>query len=296
MPLNPEMRGSFNQFPVNKNIASWRQEEINLSGNALRTMYFADTTPNMFYLQNPNDVPLLVGITRTPTETSYEYRVEPNTSRTFGRPIPTSNLYILNPSNKAVTISLFSVNDVFDISILQSQSLNVSDIEGMAYDGIIKGFSSGVSLPSGTNTLGKVVISEAIPKGSNNIGIVSLTNEVTGFISGIHDLLNEVKTGVIESNKKLVDFLFYERENVSASVSIDFNNEPFLPNYINFISNDDDTDILVTITFVNGSSKMFTLAHGDIFGDIKADIVGITVAPKNDTSAISWRIMCGLRG
>ena len=286
-----EMRGTINQFPVKKNVASWRQEEIKISGNALRTMYFSDTTPNMFYLQNPNDVPLLIGITKTPTTASYEYRVEPNTSRTFGRPVPTSQLYILNTSNKDITISLFSVNDVFDISILQSASVSLGDIDG-SFDGIIKGFSDGVSLPSGTNTLGNIGIVGAIPAGTNNIGIVGLTEELTESIKTLVD----IKNGLIESNKKLIDFLFFERENVGASVTIDFADQTFKPNYLNFISNDDENAIVVTVVFVNGNSKVFTLKHGDIFGDIKADISQITVAPKNDGSSVTWRVMAGLRG
>lgn len=291
MGFKGEQLGSLTQFPTRNAVASWRQEEIKISGNALKTMYFSDTTPNMFYLQNPNDVPLLVGITKTPTQTSYEYKVEPNTSRTFGRPIPTSQLYILNTSNKDITVSLFSVNDEFNLSILQNQSISVGDING-TFDGIIRGFSDGVSLPSGNNTLGNVNINESLPAGNNNIGIVTFTDEVNENIKMLADIKNEL----IESNKKIIDFLFFERESVSDSFTIDFSTQTFSPNCINFIANDDENAIIVTVNFANGNSKVFTLAQGDIFGDIKAEITSLTLAPKNASSVVSWRVMVGLRG
>lgn len=310
MGFKPEQMGSLTQFPTKKNVTSWRQEEITISGNALKTIHFSDTTPNMFYVQNTNDVYVLAGITKTPTETSYEYRVEKNTSMTFGRPVPTRSIHFLNPSNKDITITLFSIYDTFDINILKNTFFNMEEMGDFVYDGIIKGFSNGVSLPSGTNKIGKVGIDGAIPtgnnkigkidlaspipSGTNNIGIVSLDNESKNDIAEIKANVASIAGKVTKSD--IIDFIYYERENYNGTVTITFANEAFIPNYINFISNDEDNNIVVTITLTNGNTKTFTLRNGDIFGEVKTEIASITIAPKTSGSAVTWRAMFGLRG
>ena len=296
MSNNPNMGGFMTQFPTKKDVASWRQEEIVIPALGLKTVHFNDTRPNMFYIQNPNDIYLLLGITKIPTENSYEWRVEKNNSRTFGRPVPTNTLHILNPVNRDITVTLFSVNSTFDISVLQNFFFDTDVMESVAFDGIIKGFSDGVGLPHGNNYIGKVGL-EALPEGTNKIGVVSLTDETEEKLTNLLSVLCDVRTGMTESNKKFVDFLFFERESVTEAVEVDFGSESFKPDFISFISNDDDnSNMVVTLTLVNGVSKTFTLAKGDIFGDIKADVAKVKIAPKNTGAVISWRAMFGKRG
>lgn len=291
-----EQLGYMTQFPVKKDVASWRQEEIKIHGNELKTVHFTDSKPNMFFLQNPNDVHLLLGITKMPSENSYEMRIEANNSITFGRPVPTTTINFLNPSNKDVTITLFSVYDKFDITVLQNSFFNYSVMRETAFDGIIKGFSNGVSLPSGNNVIGKVEVEE-LPEGENVIGKVGLTEETEKDIDDLVTTLTAVKAELEEANKGIADFLFYERVDISSAVTVDFGSESFIPDYVNFIANDDDTHpVLVTLTLVNGNSKTFTLTKGDIFGDLKMNVKSITIAPKTSGSSVSWRCMFGKRG
>ena len=287
MSNRAEQLGYIEQFPSKKSVTSWRQEEITISGNALKTITFSETSPNMFCVQNPNDVSLLIGITKIPTETSYETRIEANNTQTFGRPVPTRTVHILNPSNKEITVTLFSVLDTFDINVMKNGGSVGGSGGGVSYDGIIKGFSNGVSLPSGDNKIGIVGVD----------GKVVLDDETAQDIHTVTVLLTEVKEQLAESNKGLVDFLYYERIATSDSVTIDFQNEPFVPDYIGFIANDDETNsIAVNIVFTNGNDKSLSLVKGDIFGDMKAAIRSITISPKTDDAIISWRCMFGKRG
>jgi len=283
-----EQMGFMTQFPVKKDVASWRQEEVTLSGNELKTIHFSDTMPNMFCIQNPNDIHLLTGITKIPTLESYETRIEPNSTMTFGRPVPTRTLNILNPSNKSVTISLFSVNDKFDISILQYHKTTLEGFGDIVNDGIIKGFSDGVELPYGTNHIG-IVSLDSLPSGTKTIGKVN-------FGDASVTLINEIINSLTDLRKGIIDFLSYERIATTQSVVIDFNSEPFLPDYIHYIANDGLTNIAVSVTFVNGNTKTFTLTNGDVFGDIKASIANITITPKTTNDTISWRVLVGKRG
>ena len=171
MALKPEERRSLNQFPVS-NRNSWRQEEVKISGNALKTITFTDTAPNMFFIQNPTDTVIHVGISHIPNSRNYEFRVPANSTITFGRPTATNQLYLLNKSNTEVTISLFSVYGDFDMSILQTLNVDLSSTP--VFDGIINGYGTGVSLPTGHNHIGTVAV-------DGNITTVASQEEKTNF-------------------------------------------------------------------------------------------------------------------
>lgn len=288
MPNRAEQLGYMQQFPVKTDAASWRQEDVTIGANELKTVTFNDTAPNMFFIQNTTDVALWVGITKIPTTESYERKIDANTCGTFGRPVPTRTLHILNNANKAVTITLFSVYDKFDITVLKDFSFT-GTIGSIVNDGIIKGFSGGVSLPYGTNHIGTVGL-DPLPTGNNNIGNV-------GFSPAALTQLNAIITEIKESNKAVKDILFFERTAETEDVTIDFAQQDFVPNYLHFIANDDDADaIAVTLTFTNGNEKMFTLVKGDVFGDLKMGIKKIKIEPKTPGASVSWRVMVGNRG
>ena len=116
MATSREQTAPFNQFRASQNMVSWRHQRVEVSGHGLKTLHFMDTNPNLFMIQNPTSATLYVGITTIPTVNNYEFKVAPNSSKTFGRPIPTDELYILNISNADVSINLFSVLDKFDLS------------------------------------------------------------------------------------------------------------------------------------------------------------------------------------
>ena len=171
-----EQTAPMSQFRNAQNQVSWRYQKVDVSGYGLKTIHFMDTTPNLFMIQNPTGATLHIGITNIPTETSYEFKVNPNSTKTFGRPIAADELFIYNITNADISISLFSVYDRFDLSLLADTSVSLdesiaAEIKG---DGIIKGFSAGVSLPAGTKHIGDVSLSDALPAGTNHIGSVSL--------------------------------------------------------------------------------------------------------------------------
>lgn len=280
-----ELLGSLTQFPVKKDVATWRQEEVTVKGNELKTVTFTDSKPNMFFVHNSNDVYLLVGITKTPSEKSYEWRIEKNNSQTFGRPVPTNVIHFLNPSNKDITITMFSVYDKFDINVLKNMMFTGDIVGDIVNDGIIKGFLSGVSLPSGTNTIGAVHVASmpTLSAGSNHIGEVSLDSESVELLQAISEKLTPTAT---------TDLLFYEE---TVTTEINFANEDFVPNHMNYISNDGETDISVTL-IIGDNSRIFTLKTGEVFSDVQASFTGFKIEPKNDGEEICFRAMFSARG
>ena len=283
-----EQLGFLNQFPVKTDAASWRQEEITLAPNELKTVNFSDSMPNMFFIQNTNDVPVFVGITKIPTTSAYERCIDANTCGTFGRPVPTRTLHILNHANKEITITLFSVYDKFDINILKDFSFTGS-IGQIVNDGIIKGFSNGVALPHGSNHIGEVSV-EVLPEGNNTLGKVNFGEDALAKVNDIIENLSII-------NREITDFLFYEQEESANGFTKNFTDESFIPNYINFIANDDDSEsITVTLTLTNNKVKTFTLKKGDVFSDVNISVSAVEITPKTEGKAVSWRCLFGKKG
>ena len=142
---------------MTQNTTTWREENITIEAGECYTVSYLQTKPNMFYLQNPNMTKLHVGISKLPTEKTYEFSIPENSSQAFGRPVGTQYLYIFNAGNLPASVKVFSIEDKFDLSILDNINLNVDGITvDVAGDIAIKGFKEGVKLPSGDNTIGKV--------------------------------------------------------------------------------------------------------------------------------------------
>lgn len=189
MASKSEQLAPMTQFRSSNTQVSWRYQQVTISGHAMKTINFMDTSPNMFMVQNPNSATIYVGITSAPTSSNYEWKIASNTSKTFGRPISTKELFLLNTSSVDITINLFSVLDKFDLSLLADMTVNIDDniaseIKG---DGIINGFGNGVSLPRGTNHLGSVSIDNALT--------MSMDAETKSAITGTNDSFDKLIKG-----------------------------------------------------------------------------------------------------
>lgn len=228
------------------NVASWSHQEVHIPSNALVTVHFDSTKPNMFMLQNPNQTVIHVGLSRIPTVTNYEFKIEANSSATFGRPISTDVLYLLNKGNTEVSVTLFSVADTFEMSILQSLNVDLSSTP--IFDGIITGFSNGVSLPQGNNKIGSVDVINQILKKLYSDTLISQTTAQTVNVSGT--------------------------------------------NYINFISNDGTSDVIVGLISPSGTSNI-TLKAGETINDIAYSVSSIKFTPISGEYSV--RYLCGER-
>lgn len=171
-------------------LSSWRTDTVVLPGGEVTTLDFLDTKPNMFVISNPNDATLKVSIGSVPRDDSYEFYVSKNTNRILGRPTPTGKIYILNTSGVEVTVLVFSIFDEFDINILNEANVSIEGAN-VSTDGIVKGFKSGVSIPSGTNTIGKVEM---------GAGAETLLNSILSKLGAVqlsttdHSVINDIKT------------------------------------------------------------------------------------------------------
>lgn len=316
MAIKPEQTGSLNQFKRGMSTP-WKQQSIVISGNALKTINFLDTAQNMFFIQNPNNAVIHVGISTLPTLANYEFKVEPNSTRCFGRPAPTNTLYLLNKGNAEITVQLMSIYGEFDLSILQSTSVDLSGAS-MTYDGIINGFSAGVSLPSGTNRIGTVGVDGAVAlagtaqtdlastadgvetlvddeEHGGKINLYSLWKKLDAFQTEQKANIEAVLAGIAGAgNAPYSDMKFYYGELLTSDTTIDLTT--VTPDFINFITNDSSSDLIVELYRTETEFTSVILKESDSISDIPYRLVKLVLKPRNGGETYSYRCLLAKRG
>lgn len=126
--------------------STWRKHDVVIDPHEVYALNFNDSMPNIFVLNNPNTATLKIGISTIPRSDSYEFKVEYNTTETFGRPFGSNKIYILNDSSVEVKINIFSIEKDFDPVLLKN--MNVA-LEGYTLETstIISGFDERLVLP-----------------------------------------------------------------------------------------------------------------------------------------------------
>ena len=265
----------------------WETNNISIEGGEVKEISLDNSKPNMFVLQNANPVDINISLSHIPTLYNYEFQVKANTTDTFGRPSSTTKVYLFNTGSVTANVKLFSVNDTFDMNILKNTNVSIDGASVTVQDnGIIKGFQAGVSLPSGTNTIGRV----------------ELGNNVSNTLNTINTNLNEQKENIINmllNTSSIIKVIMYLYESLGGNPSGNFvyknnvsnltiNNSGTSPKIVHFsyLFNDNcDVDIKV-----NGETKL-TVLSGEQLGDLELEvpsnqsltIVKGTTATTNET-------------
>lgn len=125
--------------------SEWRQSTVVVPAGEYYEMNFLDTQPNVFWIQNLNNSQLYASLANVPTLERYEYEIKPNRADCFGRPLASSRLYLLNPSENAMSVTVFSNFQEFDIGLLKDLYVEI-DTSQFKYDGKITGFAPGVEM------------------------------------------------------------------------------------------------------------------------------------------------------
>ena len=254
----------------------WETNNISIEGGEVKEISLDNSKPNMFVLQNANPVDINISLSHIPTLYNYEFQVKANTTDTFGRPSSTTKVYLFNTGSVTANVKLFSVNDTFDMNILKNTNVNIDGATVTVEDnGVIKGFQAGVSLPAGTNTIGKVGLES---NGNNTLNTIntnlstqktatanidSTTLSTNTNIKNIARVLGVSKDCTIEY-KNNVDSLTINNSNTSTSII-----------HFSYLFNDNcDVDIKV------GSNTLLTVQSGEQLGDLEFEV------PNNSTLSI----------
>ena len=248
----------------------WETNNITIEGGEVKEISLDNSKPNMFVLQNANPVDINISLSHIPTLYNYEFQVKANTTDTFGRPSSTTKVYLFNTGSITANVKLFSVNDTFDMNILKNTNVNIDGASVTVEDnGIIKGFQAGVSLPAGTNTIGKV----------------GLENSVSNTLTQINNNLSEEKTNtdnIFSSLINITDKILniskvlgigqgcnIEYKNNVSELTISNSNSTTNIIHFSYLLNDGcDIDIKI------GSNTLLTVIAGEQLGDIEFELSG----------------------
>ena len=245
---------------LNSKLSSWRSHSVTCTAQNTTTYFFMDTSPNMFYIQNTSDKSLYVGLSYMPTIERYEFEIKPHSQRAIGRPLPVKNIYFLNPSGEDIPVQIWSIEDVFDVSIFQDLSVdNItfdSDaMDKLAFDGIIRGINC--ALPSGNNHLGSVKIDGI----TGNVD--TILNSINKWVYDISSKMVSVVTHITSLDEKIIsdNEYTYVYKSYSGATNIFPNNTS-----VRFVEVYDFADGTATITNESGETlSNVTLKTGQKF-------------------------------
>ena len=246
----------------------WETNNISIEGGEVKEISLDNSKPNMFVLQNANPVDINISLSHIPTLYNYEFQVKANTTDTFGRPSSTTKVYLFNTGSVTANVKLFSVNDTFDMNILKNTNVNIDGATVTVEDnGVIKGFQAGVSLPAGTNTIGKVGLENSVSNTLNTINN-NLSTQKTAT-ANIYSDTTEISSNSLNIARVL---------GVSKGCSIEYKNNV---NSLNINNNDTSTKIVHFSYLFNdncdidikvGSNTLLTVLAGEQLGDLEFEI------------------------
>lgn len=262
----------------------WETNNISIEGGEVKEISLDNSKPNMFVLQNANPVDINISLSHIPTLYNYEFQVKANTTDTFGRPSSTTKVYLFNTGSVTANVKLFSVNDTFDMNILKNTNVNIDGATVTVEDnGVIKGFQAGVSLPAGTNTIGKVGLETSVSNTLNTINNnLSTQKTVTANIYS--------DTTSISSNSLNIARVL----GVSKGCTVEYKNNV---NSLNINNNDTSTKIIHFSYLFNdscdvdvkiGSNTLLTVLAWEQLGDLEFEVPAsqsLTIVKSSTASA-----------
>lgn len=253
--------------------SSWRKHAIELTPYSQAEMSFSDTKPNLFMVKNTSKKDAYSAIGFIPTSEKYEYVIKHNTDTVFGQPYGTNFLYFYNPTDITINLSVYTYAGDFDMVLLKNFEVNAEDIK---FDGKITGFSSNVSLPSGSNKIGKVEVTNqfdgVLKTGNNKIGKVDIDNlptsnwtaqKVADLETKIDAIITKLGSNSVKNKKTFAKSLYETSSEGWTEHTITPDNGYKITNIL-AIRNSTDFNILVSMYNLDGTSFLRDITHTDV--------------------------------
>lgn len=165
-------------------ISGLNTKSIKVPAYSVSTLDYLDTKPNYFKVQNRGNSKIYCGAASIPTATQYDFTVSAGKSQMHADPAQRSKFYIYNPSGSEIECVVTTFAAEFEPLTLALAGLEL-DASGLSVESsnVIESFNT--SLPSGTNKIGTVGISDSLPAGNNKIGSVEVTGTVANLVNSI---------------------------------------------------------------------------------------------------------------
>lgn len=194
------------------------KKNLTIPGKSTITVDFDGVPCNYWRIANGGNTSLYCGVTTMPTPKFYDFKVAANATRMYAEENEKPRIYIYNSGTQEAQILLTYFRAEFDPTVMAICDFMDSDNESETVKVEIGGFTE--PLPSGTNTIGKVIIDD------------SQANIRTQLIS-LQDLLQEC-------NNRLE----YDEQTTTSKEYKPATGYQYIKK-IDFLTNDGETDILL---------------------------------------------------
>ena len=274
-------------------LSTWRKDNVECKKGNVTTVWFKDTQPNIMFIQNDSDTDLFVSIDHMPTRNDYAFKVKAHNNRLVARPYKTAQLYILNDGGTDVSCVVWSIFDTFRPEMLNDFSVDKIEIASatldemiseLSYDGVIRGFASGVKVPEVAGiaeNLNNLISNNAV---ANVVNLYNILNSL-GTIAGKVQSIYEKEYQIVGS--KPIDLNTFSSSSTSTVIQIPaiaVNGNRFR---IGTISNDSKTRNLEINIIKNEDNSTFILKPNETLSDVWIDNATSISLTFNDTQAIS---------
>lgn len=200
-----------------REYSTWRKHDIVIDPHEVYALNFTDSMPNIFVVNNPNTATLKIGISSIPRVDSYEFKVEYNTTETFGRPFGSAVIYILNDSSVPVKITLFSIEKDFDPALLKNMNVSLAGYT-LESSSTIDGVKEGVVLPVqiDANTFDYLI--KLFNKSTDNNTQLMLVKET---LDDLKEVVNDIKNNMSSNDTDNAEYLMFKGNNFSYTATED---------------------------------------------------------------------------
>lgn len=271
---------------------TWRQATINLKPQIVNEFVFPDTKPNHVHINNLGAGNLYFGVSVIPSPTIHDMKIGGFGENLYAQESGFTRVQIWNDGTDETLIKLVSFEHDFNPATIKPTVINGGDGGGgggETFDGVIKGFS--VPLPSGSNNIGRVVVSEmpnidvvlaTLPAGTNTIGKVDV-NKLPALAEGVSHIgsvgidggvtISAMPPVTVSNEPVKSSHQSFEATVTTTEVVFDMGVDSI--NRIQFINNEGDTDLFIafdntpaTSAISSGLNKSFRLRAGEILEDM----------------------------
>ena len=263
------------------NYSALSKKTVEVPAYSVYTVEYMDTLPNYFNVQNMGATPIYCGTSSIPTRSKYDFVSPAEGTKMYAEPYNRSRLYLFNPSGTPIACAILSFRAPFDPLALALSSIALTiDTSDLTVSNIITGFNA--SLPTGSNNIGKVEVSNQKDYSST---LASILSEISG----------NSPAWTADDVSSLLEFTFYSAQEVlgrykmhtytqegtatTTGTTITPQSGDFFSK-INFISNDGTSDLSFIYTD-NNATRSITIKAGEVLNDLECSFTQIKFTGDN---------------
>jgi hypothetical protein len=274
--------------------STWRQRTIDLAPKVVQEFVFIDTKPNHVLINNLGTGKIFMGISLIPSPTLFDMQVSPLSENLYAQDTGFTRIQLYSDGTDAQRLKITSFEHPFNPATIKPNNTGggggvVEGGGGYTGEAIITGFSA--PLPSGSNNIGRVVVSEippqtivfdTLPAGTNKIGRVDV-DKLPALAAGVSHIGSVgIDGGVTISSmppvtvsNEPVKQSHQTYEATVTTIASTFNMAGETVNRISFLMNEGTTDLFisfdddpVTSAISSGLNKSFRLRAGESINDM----------------------------